>query len=713
MVGLVALGALLLVYLAYTRLGGAERIDLATRDPLGAAMPPTDARYDSNAPRFGGTSVGAVRQTQFFHKNEQGVVDREFGFEELLHQQGDQWEITKPYMRLFTRHFRCHVTADRGQVQCEMASGQPVPDDARFSGNVVIHVIPNEPNDPKELFIYLDDVAFIAERSLFSTPGPVKFVSRVAQLVGRGMELIYDEGRNRLELFRVQQLESLRARSADLAPLTEKTGRGTSPAAGPTDANTVVVAAGDAPTEGTPDLYECVFWKNVRIEAPEQVIVARQWLAINNILWRDDNAPVSGQPAPGTVSTVGAVLPEPNEPEVAPYPGPNALDTSPSNFIALSTLPESSFDIVITCDGGFVIGPKGIAADTVEPNETTPVAQDSDTWPADVPDPNHQTLAAEWIDVNGATSNVTLAGPVQIGFTLDANDLGGRDPSGELMPVTITAQDAVRFLAATNRILFEGDCIAKMQQAIEMPDAPPVRHEFVLRAPTLALDLIEDSNAPRTKLRPRYVAAFGGPISLHGLRQVGEDIVGWVKLDGSRLDCNLPDEEFLVAGPGTISIHNAEPDPDADPNEFSLSQPCYALMSDFKRLTYSASAQRIVAASDERIQLGYVPILADGSYGPAVNADAGHIEMLLTRTADDQMELKALTASRGITFENDTQSFAGSVLTYEHASGLIHVTGDAAQPCYFNGFLVDQIDMDVSTGNVKAQFQDPGTLQVK
>ncbi len=709
------LGGLLLVYLAYTRLGGAERVELAVRDRYGDAMPADNGvRYDGNAPKIGGASVGTVRQTQFFHKNEQGVVDREFGFEELVHQQGEQWEITKPYMRLFMQQFRCRVTADRGQVQCEMASGRLVPDDATFSGNVVIHVIANDPNDP-ELFIYLDDVAFVAERSLFSTSGPIKFVSRVAQLVGRGMELIYDEGRNRLELFRIEQLESLRARSADLGPLLDTTERGGLPAAGAADANTVVVTAAGVPTEGTSDLYECVFWKNVRIEGPEQIIVARQWLAINNILWSNDNAAAPNEPALEVVSPVAAGLSGPNEPDVVPYPGPNALDTSPSDFIALSTLPESSFDIVITCDGGFVIGPKGVGTDALEPNDSGDTAERDSYALTDTlsTDPNHQTLFAEWIDVNGATSDVMLAGPVQIGFALDANDLAGRDPSGELMPVTITAQDRVRYLAAIDRILFEGDCVAKMQQTIAIPDAAFVRDEYMLRAPTLALDLIEDPNAPRNQLRPRYVAAFGGPISLHGLRRRGEDTISWVKLDGSRLDCNLSDEEFLLAGPGTISLHNAEPDPDADPNELSLSQPCYALMSDFKRLTYSASTQRIVATSDERIQLGYVPILEDGRYGPAVNADAGHIELLLTRTDDDQVELKTLTASRGITYEDDTQTFAGSTFTYDHTTGLLRVTGDAAQPCYFNGALVDQIEMNVSTGHVKMEIQDPGTLQIK
>jgi hypothetical protein len=714
------LGALVFVYLAYTRLGGDERIDLSTRDRLGAAMPTgSAARYDGNAPKIGGVSVGTIKQTTFVHKNEFGVVDREIGFDTLLPQKGDQWEVTKPYMRLFMPQFRCHVTADVGLVQCETAlGGRLVPDDAMFSGNVVIHVIPSDPNDPMELFIYLDDVAFVAEQSLFSTVGPVKFVSRVAQLVGRGMELIYDEGRNRLELFRIRELESLRGRSADLKLLTDETRRDGAPVADsvqPADANAVVLTADAEPADEAADSYECVFWKNVRIETPEQIIVARQWLAVHNILWsgRDDVTPAQGTPA-AAVSAAGPN--EPEESQAVPYPGPNALDTKPSKHIALNAMPESSFDIIVTCEGGFVVGPRGIGAGAPEPNEPVTVAPDGGATSSPVVDPNRQTLFAEKIDVNAVTSEVVLAGPVQIGFALDANDLTGRGAADALMPVTVTAQDVVRYLAAANRVLLEGDCVVTMQQTIEAPDQTPVRHEYAVRSPSLTLDLVEDPNGSRSEVALRHVAAFGGPVSVDGLRQAGDRTVGWVKLDGSRLDYDVPDGEFLVTGPGTISIHNAETiavGPDASPAELSLRRPCYARMSDFARLTYTAYTQRIVAESDERIQLGYLPILDDGSYGPVVNADTGHIEIALMQTPDGQIELRGLTASRGITFENDTQRFAGSVLTYDHATGLVHVTGDAAQPCYFNGILVDQIEMNVATGAVKTQLEGPGALLVR
>lgn len=715
-IALLVLAPLLLIYLLYTRLDGGDDIDLTVRERVEdtrprRATPPSDA----NTGRIGGIGVGTVRQTQFFHKNERGVVDREFGFDELLHRQGDQWEITKPYMRLFLPGFRCHVTANRGQVHCETALSGPVPGDAMFSGNVVIHVMPNEPNDLlAETYIYLDDVAFIAEQSLFATSGPIKFVSRVGQLVGRGLELVYDQGRNRLERFRIQQLESLRLRSADLLPLAT-TGRnpgapgprdaGPAQPTEPADANRPAIAGADVPIEPASDLYECVFWKNVRIETPEQIVAARRWLTINNILWSNSNAA-----APETAAVASPPGPEQDPPDVVPYPGPNALDTSPSSFVALSSLPESAFDVVVTCDGGFVVGPKGIGTAAPEPNETTAVALDAEVTPELGSDPNRQTLYAEQIDVDAATSDIDLAGPVQIGFVIDVGDLTGRP--GEPVPMTVTAQDAVRFLAATNQIHLQGDCTAMLRQTVAAADGTSFIEEYALSAPTLALDLIQEPN-----VSVRRLATSGGWVSVHGVRRIGDETSGWV-LEGTRLDGDITGESLVLIGPGQLSVHNpqstgAAADPNADAGAFSLRQPCIARMKGFERLTYSTAAQRIVAASNDWMELSYLPILDDGSYGPVATAYAGHIEVLLEPTPDDRVELDRLIASQGILYEDDTQQFAGSRLTYEHGAGRVRVTGDAAWPCYYNDVPVDQIDMDLSGRNASGQIQNFGTLQIR
>ena len=139
--------------------------------------------------------------------------------------EGNQWEITKPYMRLYLEKFVCRVTADSGTVLLDDAFGRPMPTDAKFIGNVVIHITPTDPNDPWECFIHLDDVGFLAEKSLFSSTGAVRFLSRAVRLTGTGMELVYDAPRSRLELFRIFDLDSLRLRSSEVKAVS---GKGTS-----------------------------------------------------------------------------------------------------------------------------------------------------------------------------------------------------------------------------------------------------------------------------------------------------------------------------------------------------------------------------------------------------------------------------------------------------------------------------------------------------
>ena len=81
--------------------------------------------------------------------------------------------------------------------------------------------------------------------------------------------------------------------------------------------------------------------------------------------------------------------------------------------------------------------------------------------------------------------------------------------------------------------------------------------------------------------------------------------------------------------------------------------------------------------------------------------------------ADGQAELSTLTASAGVTYEDDKNQFAGNELFYDHDNSIMKVTGDRIQPCYFNGTLVDGIEYNLKTGKVKARVVGPSTLQLK
>lgn len=703
-VGLLVLGALFALYLVYARIGGTPTVEVDVAEPSVQRAGEDDIGSERDeVGDIGGIGIGRVEKTRFLHTDESGQVDRVFGFEELLHRDGEQWGITDPFMKLFLPEFRCDVTADRGQVQVETAFGQPMANDALFEGNVVIHIVPTDPNDPKEAFIYLDDVAFIAEKSLFSSSGSVKFVSRSALLSGRGMELLYDSARSRLDLFRVIDLEALRLRSADLSELSDRTSD-PSPGAASESAEVVGPQTADRPDRADANTpagqhYECVFHKNVTIDTPERVIVARERLSFNNIFWPDSSSKDKGPDAAAG----------PNEPVTLPMPGPNALDTTPSAQLTLDAIPEESFDIVVTCDAGFVVAPRG-TADRVAPVEASRDDVSAETAPA----PDRERAVAERIDVDVATSNTTLVGPVEMTLLIDPNGLAGRQGAGAPLPMTITAQEAVRFLAASNQIHLDGGCRATVEQA-----EPNLSHEYTLLSPTFTLELVRDPNGstPQEAVSLRRVSAGGGSATLHIVRRAGDELVGRTELRAEQIDYEADRPLFTAyGGPGALTVHNAQaPTEPTDPNAFGLDRPCYAVLRDFDLLTFSIADNRIVAeAEPNQVLLDYVPI-DDGQFGPPMHASAGYFEIALRQTDAAQTELVSLTAARGVAYLNEAEDgyqFDGSRLYYQHDERLVTVVGNESHPCYFNGAPVDQIEWNIQTNEAKAEIVGPSTIQV-
>jgi hypothetical protein len=131
-------------------------------------------------------------------------------------------------------------------------------------------------------------------------------------------------------------------------------------------------------------------------------------------------------------------------------------------------------------------------------------------------------------------------------------------------------------------------------------------------------------------------------------------------------------------------------------------------------LRYFSKSNLVVAdaRSQGTLRIDYIPIVK-GKYGEQIVATASHIEADLVKAADGQTEFSTLTASGGVTYEDDKNQFAGSQLFYDHNTSIVKVKGDRVQPCYFNGTLVDGIEYDLKTGKVKARVVGPGTLQIK
>ncbi len=716
---------MVLAYLGYLQMGGAPVMDMEVHDTLVDSAPEGESPGGRGSlGRVGQVGIGSIRQTRLFHTDETGRKDREIGFDELLYTEGEQWVITHPWMDLFLSGMNCRVTADRGETVVDSAFGQFSPGDARFSGNVVIHLSPTDANDPFELYVYLDDLSFIADNSMFTTAGSVRFVSRSAQLTGQGMDLLYDGARSRLELFRIKDLESLRLRSDQFTSLAEaREGGGGTAGADATApeasvARVEATASADA-NDAARDHYECVFHRNVVITTPEQRVTAKDRLTIGNIFLSDSESEETAEtPTSETVAATageGAI----GEPNTVPYPSPAALDTSPSPSVALDAIPESFFDIVVTCDGGLVIAPKGspsLAPDLSMVGLEAARSQRDANAPGEGaepdPNPNRQVLVAHRIDFDVSTTDTTLTGPVNIAFALDPNDLTGRDPGAERMPVSISAQDSVRFFAAAKRLQLDGNCIVTVHK-----NEPNLAYEYRMTAPMVAVELSEEPNAvtgEKTIGLARFEAS-GGPVAVRAYRYLQDELIGWVALHSTRLDYEGDEKLFAVTGPGEIRLHNGQtPEEPIDPNEFSLRQPCFAFLTGFDLLTYSAQTNKIVADADDRqILLDYFPQI-DGSYDQRhVQADAGRIEIALTQSEGGRTDLLSLTALEGIAYEDPVNRFNGDVLFYDHPQTLVTVNGNGRQSCSFNGASVDRIRMNLTTGATKAEVLGPSTIQIR
>ncbi len=718
-VGLSVLVILLGAYVTYTRVGGSTPVSTqAVPQPDANDLVPTPG--DLSGQVGSGTQIQRIRGTQLIHTDATGAVDRNFGFEDLSHPEGKQWEATHPFMTLYQPGFKCSVTADKGQVQTESDFGRLIPNDALFSGHVVIHISASDPNNTLEAFIYLDDVAFTAAKSLFSTSGPVRFISPVARLTGRGMELLYDEQRGRLELFRVQDLVSLLLRSEALQSLMKPPDRateskparpgGSRPEAKPPE-NAAPVAKAASPA---PVAYECVLRKNVQIVTPKEIARAYDQFAINNILWAGPKTEESGGAKAATKSSDNRPKPEPNEPPGVP--SPRSDTTRGSNALTLESMPESLFDVVVTCKGGMVVRPMGTAApekDAVAGARTEEVSGFDETA-----DASHQVIAARRIDVDASTGDADLPGPVRMTLWVDSNSLSGSEGKRQKVPLLVTSEK-VRYFAALKQIVLEGDCM----ETAQWPE-PNGTGEFVMKSPRLTLDLVEDSNAVKKStaagerkqggtMDVRHAVASGG-FDLRIQRKNGLEVIGGVEMHGTQLDYDKPQDSYVATGPGYINLYNSEKAAGGkDANDFSLRQPCYAFLRNFDRLTYSGVTNRIVGESAlKQLQLDYFP-LVNGRMERHIEADVGHVEAQLTPPSGNRMDLVTLEASEGIAFREGVRQLDGSTLFYDHTRGLMTIRGDANTPCYFNGTLVDGVEVDVKTGQAKANVIAPSTFGIK
>ncbi len=698
-VWLISAAVVLIIFLLYNQISKTPpiEIDIEAKFTDTVTKERKTDEFESKIGMVGDVGIGTVQKAKYSHLNAEQKVDREFGFEKLLHAEGNEWEIEKPYMNIYRNNLKCYMTADEGKVHVEDAVGRAAPKDATLKGNVVVHIVPEKSSSFKEGFLYLDDIIFDSEKSQFSTAGPVRFTSQSAQMLGRGMELVYNEALDRLEFLKIIDLEFLRIKQSSKASLFSSQESGPAVQTQTSQRKTKKVpAAGNEPIgEEKNEYYKCMFRKNVIINSSEQLILADE-VSIDDILW--SKGPDEKLESSDTDDTD----------KMKPYVEV-AEENSPAPQVESNELPEKLVDIVITCDKGIAVVPMD-SSETPE-NTTTDNKRPSSFYD----EKGRPTFVAQKIHYHLTTKNIVANGPSELTFF--ANDIMDTESKPCVLPVKITAKQKTEFLPASNQVVFEGNVICST-----LRNNLNFQQKYRLSTPKLTLDLSEDK---QSRADIKHLTASGKVVQLDTSKWSEEELLGFTKLKCLNFEYDADRQTFFATGSGIIAADNSKiEEPKKKLGKFSLQRPCTAVVRYFDTLKYFSETNIIIAdGGDEQLLLDYFPIV-DGQYGRQASASASHIEAVLYETNSGRTEISTLSATDGITYREEGKKrwggwgksrdiqFMGSGMFYDSSSSMITAWGDESQPCFLNGALAPGIKYNLKNERIKTKVVSPGVLPI-
>lgn len=388
-----------------------------------------------------------------------GQIEEEFGFERLLHKGPDRYIVEKPFLNGYRKDMSFFITADRATVALEKDTESPMPKQATLSGNVLICFVPAEAAGFPVSFIYLDKVDYTADESRFSSTGPVRFVSSEAVMLGKGMQLIYNNDVYRIELLKIDRLEKLHFKTATGQGLFTRSSQ---------NAQMQDNAGKSVDSKKQPQAYKCILADEVKIETAGQII-RTDLLRINEIFpQRSSGRETQHRPESASAS--------PNEltEEILPIP-PEAPEPN-----------EKSFNVLITCKGGITF----IPADSDELQIAAVDRQNIENNQTGHFDPldKRAQFRADVINFFTGSGNILADGPV--GLHLFTSSLIADQSDASTTPMTITAERQFRYLPGENRAIFDGNCIWTMY-----PDGADKTSKNTLSTPRLIIDLVPDANS--------------------------------------------------------------------------------------------------------------------------------------------------------------------------------------------------------------------------
>jgi hypothetical protein len=631
---------------------------------------------NTNVGKVGDVGVGLIKNARYTTLNSQKQVEREFGFQELLHQDGNDWEIEKPYMNIYRRSFRCEITGERAKVAVELAGGRVTPKQGMLMGNVTIRIWPQRKEDPGETTIYLDDVAFSSDKSMFSTAGPIELVSDNIRMAGTGLEIVYNGDDERLERLQITNLQSLRIKKWSQGTVLQST-----PDA---NANNQKQKSENERASKHGKYYQCTLDKNVRIETPTEQLLADA-LLINDIFVSSGSDEQAGKETSPDDNT--APIPSSNRPRAA-----------------ISTEPPS--DVSITCDGGIIVTPMSAQAEKKSPKQQTNYAdiiaqQDANTGPI-----GKTTFRGGNVTYSAATGEAVAIGLSGIAF--DVNEKT-KDGAGGPATVRMTSHRQAVFSPASNKGTFEGDCRCTISQ-----EQGKTIQQHIVMADKLEIDLAKKNPGKSydSSLNVTRMIASGGNTHLASTKKTGDKLLTGVELKCVSIDYDTADGNFFATGPGLIKADNSQTDePQNKLGRFSLRRKCYALLRNFDSLTYVGQSKHMTADSkDGSLLVDYFP-LVEGRSNEKVSITASHVETDMAETPTGRMELKDLLAKGAVTYEDKDTQVIGSEFIYDANTALINIRGDKYRPCNFNGAIIDAVRYDTKSGKWNTRIKGPGAIR--
>jgi hypothetical protein len=691
-VGAASFAAVFAAYLLYVSVSGSGRIDTAsTRQPL--ESPPAAVTETGRIGAVGEVGVEDVQKAVFTELDDNKRIEREFGFNRLLHKEGQMWDLEGPYMNIYRDGFDSYIQARKGNAMVEEILGRPRLKEITLAGDVVVRLVPRGAEKEEESRLYLDDVTFVEGESRFFTAGDVRFVSADAELTGRGLEVVYNDEADRLELLRVTDLHSLRLKNVD----DEKPGVPGGAAEEKPAPGGGAETAGRPPMpsvaveKGPDQLYRCVLGGHVLVESPGQVVLAES-LSINRLLLKTKH---------------GAVAPADGRPEVAvsdrSQHAAGPVDTGPGDPNQAPPLAASHGEVVVTCRRGLLVTSMEDARSQAAETADAALWERAESLAA----AGGTVLAADRIDVDyhGSLGDIAATGRSRLSFFVDMNSPSGTEAA---VPVSVTAAKAVTYSPAANSVLFEGDCLSTMTRTRKAGQS-----RYTLAAPRLLVDLSAGNGVSDRSLGGiRHATADGGGVRLETVDTVNGQFAGGSKLKCRRFDYDGLEQSVLATGNGVIAVDNSRPGEDAaSGGRSSLKGPFYAVVRNFDRLEYLLGPRRLLAASEEeRMLIDYFTV-AGGEYARQVFVTSRSVDADFS--GSETAELAGLKAAGGVSYEEEGVQFEGSEFVYDAAASTITAAGSGEYPAYCNGALVDAVRYDLETGRIRTSIRGPGQLEAK